>query len=112
METKSNFFATNTGKWVIILINAIIIWGLGALCIFVFEIIEITYILMIICAFFGWKFLVWLDPSTASETTDKIGLILLKFVLAVIAGVFVTPYVIGKMTGKKVQKSIQAKAVK
>ena len=104
---KKNFFATNSGKAVIIIIGYIVILGLMILC-SEFNLEIPLYIIAAVCVFFGWRFLNMITPSMFLwlSFTGWIVYFLIKLFLSVAIGVFVAPFQIAKMIANLISESV------
>ena len=105
---KKNFFATNSGKAVVIIVGYIVILGLMLLC----SELELTaplYVIAAVCVFFGWKFLNRITPSMFLwlSFTGWIVYFLVKLFLSVVVGVFVAPFQIAKMIANLISESVE-----
>lgn len=104
---KTNFFATKSGKAVVIIIGYIVILGLMLL----FNALNIQaamYVVAAVCVFFGWKFLNRITPDVflVLSIWGWILFFFIKLLLSVVVGVFVAPYQIAKMIANAVSKSV------
>ena len=108
MRHKSNFFASEAGRWVITAICAVLIWGLMYLFIQI-NAEPITLIMAVICAYFGWRALNRIQPAMFIWMSWVGWLIyfFVKLFISVAIGFFIAPYHIGKSIGGKIHDSIQ-----
>ena len=105
---KKNFFATNSGKAVVIIIGYIVILGLMLLFIELGYTVPM-YIIAAVCVFFGWKFLNRITPSMFLwlSFTGWIVYFFVKLFLSVAVGVFVAPFQIAKMIANLIGESVE-----
>jgi len=119
MEKKKNFWAGTGGRITITAVSVIVIWGLLVLLITLTtsHILpqEITLVLLagitILLTYFGWKALNKIQPSIFLFM-PLIGWFIYfvaKWLLSMLVGSFVAPFVIGKKIADKVHESIQSK---
>lgn len=108
MEKKSSlkaFFATKTGRIVLTVLCAVVIWGCIALL--ASNAGPLTIIPLAICTYFGWNVLNRIQPSMFlwMSWIGWIFYFVIKFVLAVAIGAFVAPIVLGKQLAEKIGES-------
>ncbi len=101
---QQSFFKGTGGRVVITIIFAVIIWGL-VLCGAAAEIPEITAVLAIVCAFFGWRVLNAIQPAMFlwMSWVGWLFYFAIKFFLAVVIGLFVAPFSLGKTISDKIR---------
>ena len=104
---KTNFFATKSGKAVVIIVGYIVIMGLMIL----FTSLELMipmYIIAALCTFFGWRFLNKITPDIFLVLSfwGWVLFFFIKLFLSVAVGVFVAPYQLSKMIANAVSKSV------
>lgn len=104
---EENFFKSNAGRYVITAIACIVIWGI-IFAIGVWQ-SDATPIMAFVCVFFGWKALNRIQPAMFLWGTANGWLlyVCIKFSLSLAIGMFVAPFVIGKMIGEGIHNSIQ-----
>ncbi len=106
--TNTPFFATKTGKAVIIIIGYIVIIGLFLLS----SVTPVTYYTVAALAiFFGWKFLNRITPNMFLflNLWGWFLYFFIKLFLSVAVGVFVAPYQLAKMIANAVSNSVANK---
>lgn len=106
MNTK-NFFKTTSGRYVIIAIIAALLWGV-ALTLWLSG-SDAAAVVILICAFFGWKALNRIQPKMFLWMSWVGWLIyfLVKFILAALVGLFVAPFVIGNYIGNVIADNLR-----
>ncbi len=106
-EKFRSFLASNVGYYVMVAVFAVILWGITLLL----ASSESTFggIIALICAVFGWKALNSILPSmTLVLSLPAWGIFyLIKFILSVIIGIFVAPFVLGKWVAGLINDSLQ-----
>lgn len=99
---ETGFLKTGTGRTVITVIAAIVIWAIFASLWMSGS--EASIIVILICTIFGWKALNRIQPVMFLwlPIAGWIIYFTIKFVLSALVGLFVAPFVIGREIGRKI----------
>ena len=108
-QNNTGFFKGSGGRVLITVISALIIWGLMFLFIMYLDFAPVTLIIAGVCAFFGWRALNRIQPSMFiwMPLAGWFFYIFIKFFLAMVIGLFVAPFIIGRRFGGNIHDSIQ-----
>lgn len=106
---KENFFATNTGRYIIIGICCLIIWGI-TYTLWV-NAPDVSGVVILICAFFGWRALNRIQPAMFIWLPwgGWVVYIVVKLILSAIIGLFVAPFVLGNMIGNVIHGMVSSR---
>lgn len=101
-----NFLASPAGYYVMSIVIALVIWGI-TVAIWA-SAGEAALIVILACAFFGWKALNSIQPAMFlwMSWTGWIIYFCVKFILSAIIGLFVAPFKIGKWIAGAINESI------
>lgn len=103
-ENHQSFFKGSGGRIVITIIFTVVIWGLvlGGVAA---RIPILTAIIAIVCAYFGWRILNTIQPSMFlwMSWVGWLFYFVFKFLLAVVIGLFVAPFSLGKIISEKIR---------
>lgn len=106
-QNFKTFLASSAGRIVLTAVFAVAIYGL------VFAVTAagadvVALIICIICGYFGWQALSRIQPSMFlwMSIAGWVVYFFIKGVLAVLIGVFIAPFVIGKKLSDQVAKSL------
>jgi hypothetical protein len=104
---KSYFWLSAGGRFLITLINTVVLWGLMYLFI-ALDVQIVTLIIAFVCAYFGWQTINMITPAMFiwMSWTGWIVYFLIKFLISVAIGTFVAPYKIGKSIAGLIQDSM------
>ena len=97
-----SFLASDVGYYVLSFVIAIIIWGI-AVALWTSQ-GELALIVILACAFFGWRALNSIQPAMFiwMSWTGWIVYFCIKFILSAIIGLFVAPFKIGKLIARAI----------
>lgn len=105
-EKAKDFFRSPVGGYIIIVLCFAVIWGI-TLALWLSE-TGVASVVVLICAIFGWKSLNQIQP-VMFLWLSFVGWIIyfvVKFILAALVGLFVTPWMLGKKIGLMIYGSL------
>lgn len=101
------FWGSEKGRIILTVICCVVIWGI-TLALWMSE-STAAVVVMLLCAFFGWRVLNMITPAVFiwMPLVGWLVYILIKFILSALIGLFVAPFKIGTGLAAKIQESIR-----
>ena len=102
-----DFLASSLGRAVVMIVLYLVIFGLFMLAINA-NVEAIMFVVVLACAIPGWRFLNRITPDMFlfMSITGWVIYFVVKFALAVLIGMFITPFYIARTISEAVQSSL------